>query len=193
MDVPNRIDSSGASEGAGLVTLNLTWEGDAVAFAARDARGKRERPLADDPFWEIEVDPLLREKALTIRRRLRALGWTPCIPRGSGWRSRTEQALKVAAGYSKTFRSKHCRTDAAGGRAARAVDIVPAYWGWEPPKAYWYLLGWLAEEEGLRWGGYWGLNPGERARLQKVIHEREQEQIFYSVRLGWDPAHVELV
>ena len=161
-------------------------EGAAAASAAVDAefggRAKRARPIADDPYWR-DIHPALRTKVEAIRRRLLMRGWTPCIPAGSARRTLAQQVRLVARGRSKTLRSRHL--------TGRAVDIVPAYWGWDAPREFWLLLGNCAECEGLVWGGYWGLSARDRLRLREAI-ATDGAGPRKSAPLGWDTAHVEL-
>ena len=169
------------------VVFSLQWEEGTAAAAAeaefgRGGRAKRARPIADDPRWR-DIHPVLRTKVEAIRRRLLMRGWTPCIPAGSARRTLAQQIRLVAQGRSKTLRSRHL--------TGRAVDIVPAYWGWDAPKEFLLLLGHCAECEGLVWGGFWGLSSWDRLSLREAI-ATDGAGPRKSAPLGWDTAHVEL-
>lgn len=175
------------------ITLSRVWEeeqGETICF---DAEGNRRPVLFDDRNWATQLDCIFLPQVIAIRAALARQGWQPVIPRGSAYRSPLEQARKVALGYSKTLRSAHnCREN--GQPASRAVDMVPARYGWNAPRSYWLLLGELAVKQGLKWGGFFGLSQRERERLRAVLTLDEREQAGVGqVPLGWDLAHIERV
>ena len=161
----------------------LDWDSGRVAEPATVSfsAGKRAIPILDDPHWDCELSPVLVGHIRSIRRLLIQRGWTPAIPVGSARRTIAQQMRLLAAGQSRTLRSRHL--------TGHAADIVPAFWGWDAPLEYWLLLGRLAEREGLTWGGYWGLRAKHRAILRAAIADGEH---CATLRIGWDPAHVEL-
>lgn len=123
--------------------------------------------------------PEFREKVRRILRDMeKYLGYRCYV--ASGLRTEAEQRRLVAQGRSKTNRSRHLK--------GLAADIVPVELGWNAPPSFWLRLGYLAEREGLGWGGFYGLPRGLRAALRKAYGAKDWEA---RVKIGWDPAHVE--
>lgn len=127
-----------------------------------------------------DLEPHFRRKVERIVHDLAAYLGVLDAHVASGRRTVAEQKKLVSKGYSKTMRSKHL--------SGRAADIVPRKQGWNAPKSYWLKLGYLAEREGLRWGGFYGLSRSQRAALRAAYKAKDWEA---PVKVGWDPAHVE--
>lgn len=72
-----------------------------------------------------ELDPQFRPKAAAVLADLKGKGWNVFIAEGR--RTITQQAQKVAAGFSHTMKSKHID--------GLAADIVPHPYGWNIPLA----------------------------------------------------------
>ena len=106
-------------------------------------------------------------------------------------RSQALQDAKVAAGFSKTKRSKHL---AGKDGKASAVDIIcpPHLWGAHPDHV-WVMLGRLALTQGCDWGGLWGLPWGVRRKLKAFLLDRTKpfDEFAWHGPLGWDRAHVQ--
>lgn len=127
------------------------------------------------------LDPVLRTKVERILADMeRYLGWRAYV--ASGRRTAERQQRLVAAGKSKTMRSKHL--------TGRAADIVPVDVGWNAPRDYWLKLGYLAYREGLKWGGEFGVPRGPL--LDSLRSDVKAKRWNSKAKLGWDPAHVEL-
>ena len=98
---------------------------------------------------------VFRRKVRAIIAALEGWGWRPVIV--ESLRTLAEQEAKVAAGVSRTLRSKHLRQ--ADG-FAHAVDMVcdGIWWNDKAPgfAAYRIMQGHLAKTRGgVRWGGGW--------------------------------------
>lgn len=138
-----------------------------------------------DRLTELTERKGFRRKVEAVLRDLAGHGWQPTIPKGSALRSRADQERKVAAGVSKTLKSKHLP---GSDGLARAADIVPVPLLWQAPLAYWLQLGASATAHGLGWGGFFGLGPWDRLKLSAALRLKRWD---YAGRIGWDPAHVE--
>lgn len=90
------------------------------------------------------LQPPVAALAYQFINDLRAAGIPAWI--SSAVRTKTEQAKLVAAGASKTMRSKHLE--------GRAFDIdILGYGRDDLPRWWWTAVGQYAEAIGLRWGG----------------------------------------
>jgi hypothetical protein len=106
----------------------------------------------------------------------------------SGFRSPSEQAQKVAKGFSETSFGYHNFVDSTGAGASQAVDLIDAVAGYGPddPKddperhekaaRYFKALGEEAKKLGLAWGGDF----------------KKSNPLWAKHGMGWDPAHVML-
>ena len=111
-------------------------------------------------------------------------------------RSVEKQKQNVAAGVSKTMRSKHL--PGVDG-LARGVDVIDSRFNWGAPNQVWLMIGRLALTKGLVWGGLYGLPRSTRKKLEAFLLDRTKP--FDPAKwvteegkpgpLGWDPAHVE--
>lgn len=131
----------------------------------------------------------LRPRIMDLLHRLETRGYHPLIAEDV-WRSPERQRQLHREGRSKMAWSFHCATNPDGTPGSLAVDIVDAGLGWGAGRAFWIALGAAARTEGLNWGGTFGLNaePALKARLDQALRELDADP---SIKLGWDPAHVE--
>lgn len=154
-------------------------------------------PKFIDPLLQ-KITPSLRPKIDAVIQDVRAKGYEAYI--ASALRSASQQADKVAKGYSKTKKSRHLPGKDG---LARAADIVPEHVGWNADKRYWLMLGSSARAHGLGWGGLFGLNKGlkrfTKADTKAIIQAIDTLRLAgwpkshpaYMVVTGWDPAHVQ--
>ncbi len=135
------------------------------------------------------VATTLRPRIADLLHRLEVRGYRPLIAEDV-WRSPERQRELHREGRSKVAWSFHCATNPDGTPGSLAVDIVDAGLGWDAGRAFWIALGAAARTEGLNWGGYFGLHaePALKARLDQALRELDADP---SIKLGWDPAHVE--
>lgn len=122
-------------------------------------------------------------------------GFDPIIAEAG--RTQAQQDAKVAAGFSKTRKSKHVSKRYEDNRA-RAADIIERGKGWPGTSREFKLtLGRCAVRHGLEWGGLWfGKGPlgwMRRRRLEKFLAETPSpfNPNLYGGPLGLDWAHCE--
>ena len=133
--------------------------------------------------------------------------YMPAIIHRDVFRSEVEQLKKYNLGYSFVTWGFHCFTR-DGKPASLAADIVSAEYAYfddkqfiasEANEYFWLLLGSFALENGLNWGGFWGLEKGEQGEIRRVLESNKfshMEDYAYLVnqrkkRLGLDVAHIE--
>ena len=138
------------------------------------------------------LHPTLRGKVKSIIADLRRLGFDAYV--ASGLRNKLHQQRLVKMGVSKTMNSKHL-ADKNG--FARAADVVTVDKGWKSSEKFWYILGKMAIEQGLKPGILFGLDRYQRNKLIDYLKRMEVNKVMTSdidgaYKRGWDPAHLEL-
>jgi len=138
--------------------------------------------MPKDKFDGLKPD--FRKKVEAVLADMRGHGWHAYVVEGK--RTWEQQKEKVAKGYSKTMHSKHLDGDAA--------DVVDEryLWGTECPKLFWLHLASSAIKHGLRSGAFFGLNPKQATDLRLALLDSGFEKAA-KMKLGWDPAHMEMV
>jgi hypothetical protein len=133
--------------------------------------------------------------------------YMPAIIHRDVFRSEAEQLQKYMRGVSKVKWGYHCFTR-DGKMASLAADIVSADYNYfddkqfiltDSDEIFWLLLGSFALENGLGWGGFFGLEKGEIGELKRLFESNNFEAIERHAdlvkrrikRLGWDVAHVQ--
>ncbi|RYX86623.1 hypothetical protein EON83_00125 [bacterium] len=139
-----------------------------------------------------KMAPWARPKVAAVISDLEGHGYRPLID-GQVYRTPSQQAALKAAGRSSVSYSFHTVTDldSKGKRtlpASFAADIVDKRYGWNSKTPYWLTLARSAEAHQMATGIRWGLPSADRQKISGAIQARN---FLASVRLGWDPAHVE--
>jgi len=104
-------------------------------------------PVSDPTIGHLRrLDPAVQDAAIQMVTHVRQIGVPLTVT--SSRRSGAEQRALVSAGRSRTMQSKHLTglafdVDVFG----FARDEIPLWW--------FYQLGALGEQLGLRWGGRW--------------------------------------
>ena len=132
----------------------------------------------------IGLTPEMKTKAIGVLAQMKALGYQAHVAEGK--RTLEEQQKKVEQGYSKTMHSKHL--------TGQAIDVVDKRWGWDAscPRRFWLHLGAAAISHGLGWGGFFGLSAAQKSKLRAALAAGRFDAAV-SMKMGWDPAHCELV
>jgi uncharacterized protein YoaH (UPF0181 family) len=149
-------------------------------------------PSQDPKLTQITTDGNLRAKIQTILYHLAARGYADAFI-AEAMRTREEQAEKVRKGYSKTMKSYHLLRGSDG--KGLAADIVPRSTGWNAPKRYWMMLGWVCHEHGVGWGGVFSLTTAKQQALLESMQRLSEKgwpegpDPDYQTPIGWDPAH----
>lgn len=130
------------------------------------------------------LKPDFRKKVEAVLADMRGHGWHAYVAEGK--RTWEQQKEKVRKGYSKTMHSKHLDGDGA--------DVVDDRYLWsdECPKLYWLHQASSAISHGLRSGAFFGLNPHEETELRLALKAGDFDKAA-KLKLGWDPAHMEMV
>lgn len=154
---------------------------------------------------EHESTGFVRSKVENILLSLSV--YMPAIIHRDVSRSEAEQLKKYMSGVSQVRWGFHCFTR-EGKAASLAADIVSADYNYfddkqfiftDADEMFWLLLGSFAMENGLNWGGFFGLEKGEVGIIKRMFEANSYNQLenyAYEVRnkrkrLGWDVAHVE--
>lgn len=149
------------------------------------------RAMPDPKLAELTTDGNFRAKVDAVIRELQGNGFKDTRI-AEACRTLEQQREKVRKRYSKTMKSKHvCALNPS--HQSEAADIVPQSTGWAASRAYWLTLGRCALLHGLTWGGLWGLNILQRARLKKFLTDTSKpfSPDNWGGPMGWDTAHVE--
>lgn len=136
------------------------------------------------------VDESIRLQVRAVLASMEHYGHKPLIA-AEVWRSPEKQMEMYRRGVSKVKWGFHCATR-NGKPASLAADIVDAAKAWSASKAFWVTLGYCARAQGLGWGGEWGLTASLKKGLAAAMDTVPGGcAIDASVKIGWDPAHVE--
>jgi hypothetical protein len=133
-----------------------------------------------------ELYPTFGAKIKAVIEDLESQGLRPRIQ--DGYRSPADQLTAFNTGHSKLKFGFHNVTGAAGAKESLAVDMLdddhPAQEGSE----YLLRLAAAAKKQGLVTGIRWGLPQKLRDAIDDAIATQSWKA---SVKIGWDPAHVE--
>lgn len=155
---------------------------------------------------EHESTGLFRSKVEQLLSSLSV--YMPAIIHKDVFRSEAEQLQKYLKGVSQVKWGFHCFTR-DGKMASLAADIVSADYNYfddkqfiltDSDEIFWLLLGSFALDNGLSWGGFFGLEKGEIGVIRRMFESNSFQQIenfAFEVkngrkRLGWDVAHVQV-
>ncbi|HMS54217.1 MAG TPA: hypothetical protein PKA27_02355 [Fimbriimonadaceae bacterium] len=147
----------------------------------------------DDPkLSELTSHLRFRDRVRATLQTLKDYGLDPIIYEGK--RSLAEQRKKVSQGRSKTLESFHVKRGPDAG--SLAADIASEKDGWNVQRRFWFVLGASCRARGLGWGGLFNLSAEEREALLTAIDvlriaKFPEKHDAYSVKIGWDPAHVQ--
>lgn len=137
------------------------------------------------------VDETIRRQVGNVLATLEFYGFRPLIAK-EVWRDPAVQLAMYKRGVSKLKWGFHCFT--RGGRpASLAADIIDAQKAWNASREFWVILGYAAKAQHLGWGAYWGLTPALKTGLEQAFEVvKSGGKVPGSVKLGWDPAHVQV-
>jgi len=136
------------------------------------------------------IDEAIRNRVSNVITELEQQGLRPVIAK-EVWRDPALQKKLFDEGKSKVQWGFHCATTPDGKPSSLAADIVDAELGWDAPRKFWILLGGAAATHRLHWGGYFGFVklPKLKQRLNQTLKDKDFDP---SIKMGWDPAHVEV-
>lgn len=127
--------------------------------------------------------------AQALKRVLHTLeqdGYRPRIQ--DAYRSPERQEEAYQRGYSSVRWSLHNARDVDGQPDALAADVLDDDAPLAPGRRYLLALAIAADRYGLVTGVTWGLPPRLQLAVQEAIVAR---QVDATVKLGWDPCHVQ--
>lgn len=150
--------------------------------------------MTDPKLSQISRDGNLVGKIDAILLGLQKHGYPDAFI-AEAMRTRAEQAEKVRLGYSKTLTGSYHLKRGSDGKGM-AADIVPKSTGWNAPKRYWMMLGHLCRSYGVGWGGLFGLNGKQKAKLIAAMDVLSAAgwpatHPAYQTQIGWDGAHAQ--
>ena len=134
-----------------LAALMLVAGSVFTAEAGPDKKDKESSPRISASERHLQsLEPRFAAKVRRVLEALAAKGWQPVVI--SGRRTVAQQKKIVAAGRSRTMKSRHL--------CGRAADVMDRRHGWKGPAAkpnfkFWTDLGVAARAQGLEWGGDW--------------------------------------
>lgn len=128
---------------------------------------------------------------MRLREVIKALEHAGLRPRiQDAWRSEADQLRAYNAGHSKLKYGFHNVTGAGGKPEALAVDLLDDDNPLNSKKSYLLQLAAAAQQAGLITGIRWGVPAKLLAGLEQAIAEGDWNA---SVKIGWDPTHVQPV
>jgi len=130
--------------------------------------------------------PTFAKRVKRVIRRLEQAGLRPRIQ--DAWRSPEEQLAAFDSGHSKLKFGFHNVTGADGRPEALAVDLLDDNAPLNPARPYILQLAAAAEAEGLTTGVRWGLPIALGSGIDMAIETQDWRA---TVKVGWDPLHVE--
>jgi hypothetical protein len=144
------------------------------------------------------VDETIRPKVQAVLTLLEYRNYQPLIA-SEVFRSPQKQLELFQRGVTKVRWGFHCATTRDGQAGSLAADIIDADKGWNMNNEFWLRLGKAAFDEGLHWGGFFGLTRNLERLLvvafnfgDPVEYFRQQRLPLEKVKKGWDPAHLEV-
>lgn len=145
------------------------------------------------------IDPSIRKQVANVIATLEFYaeytGHLPLIG-AEVFRTPAKQRELKRRGVSKVSWGYHCATIGEDGKTpgSLAADIVDSEKGWNGVSAkFWLCIAYAARAQGLNWGGYFGVNAKQRARLIELMEyvPLKKELPNEKIPFGWDVAHVE--
>ena len=140
-----------------------------------------------------KIDDSIKEQIKSVLIGMYKEGLRPLIDKDV-WRDPAKQLEMFNRGVSKLKWGFHCATKPDGSPGSLAADIVDAEHGWYADKEYavsntdekfWVSLGRHALNNGLTWGGFFGITNETQLR-----QELAENKFYNGQQFGWDPAHV---
>jgi hypothetical protein len=162
----------------------LALEGALAVLVNRDLCEVRRIALNADGLMDCDV--AFAAKAKSVIHDLEAQGFRPWI-RGS-WRSVEAQEQAFNSSRSELRLGFHNITGPRGERRGFAMDVIEDQDSKNTSAKYAISLALAARKYGLATGILWGLNSQERAAVGMAI---ETQRFDKSIKLGWDPCHLE--
>lgn len=133
------------------------------------------------------IDPSIRGAVSNVLRGMEVDSHEPVIA-SDVWRSPARQLELYNLGRSQLKWGFHNATRPDGSPGSLAADIVCFHDGWNVTLNWWLHLGYHAWQNGLDWGGYFGLEDPMRDTLRTAL---ERMNFTAPIKLGWDPAHIQ--
>lgn len=146
----------------------------------REREVRNERKIA-------QVHVVLQPKIVAILEDLEGHGYRPRIQ--DAWRSPADQKKAWQAGHSKLLWGYHNATAPDGTPESLACDILDDDRPFSPDQRYLMILASSAQVHELVTGIAWGLGARLRDGLEAAILRRDWSA---SVKIGWDPCHVQV-
>jgi hypothetical protein len=135
-----------------------------------------------------ELYPTFRRRVTAMLEDLETQGLRPRIQ--EAWRSPADQLRAFESGHSKLKFGFHNVTGQGGSKESLAVDVLNDDHPLNPGTSYLLRLAAAAESQGLTSGIRWGLPARLVAAIDAAIAGGDWKA---SVKLGWDPTHVQPV
>lgn len=136
----------------------------------------------------LELHPAFRSRLIKVIETLEAMGLRPRIQ--DGYRSPEDQLIAFNNGNSKLKFGFHNITGPNGEKESLAVDMLDDNSPLNTSSGYLLKLAHVSEKNGLTTGIRWGLPAKLRSAIDEAITAQNWDA---SVKIGWDPTHVEPV
>lgn len=121
-------------------------------------------------------------------QRVEQAGFRPRIQ--DGWRSPADQLKAYESGHSKLRFGLHNVTGSGGTKESLAVDVLDDDQPLAPTNVYLLTLAIAARSDGLETGILWGLPQNLAKGVEDAVAANNTAN---SVKVGWDPTHVQVV
>ena len=146
-----------------------------------------------DNLVKIDEHPDTGNVRSKIEQTLLTLSvYMPAIIHKDVFRTEAEQLKKYYDGVSQVKYGFHCFTR-AGSPASLAADIVSSDYNYfddkqfvltDTDEIFWLLLGSIAVENGLSWGGFFGLEKGEVGILKRNLRNPAYGIFIFQFRVS---------
>lgn len=148
---------------------------------------KEEARLLRNKDMLAECFPVFSKAVAALIKEMEKRGFRPRIQQA--WRSPAEQLHAFETGHSKLKYGFHNVTSVHGKKESLAVDVLDDDNPLKMPKRYLLNLADCARKRGLDTGILWGLPQSLRGAVDAAIAAGKFDA---DVKIGWDPAHVEV-
>jgi hypothetical protein len=175
-----------------IFAIGIALGGVRVGASGSTTAGLANRTLSENQRRMTNEDRLAKcdagfaAKVRAVIDDLESSGFKPWV--AESWRSPKHQVQAFTLGHSQVKFGFHNVVGSRREPRAFAVDLIDTPGANAPSQAYALRLSSVAHHYNLNTGILWGLSHQQRRVVAKAI---EALHAYRSVKIGWDPCHLE--
>jgi hypothetical protein len=171
--------------GVALGAVRVGASGRAIAGLASRTLSESQRRLTNEDRL-AKCDASFAAKVRAVIVDLESSGFRPWV--AESWRSPKLQVQAFTLGHSQVKFGFHNVVGSRREPRAFAVDLIDTPGANAPSQAYALRLSSIAHHYNLNTGILWGLSHQQRRLVGQAV---EALHVYRSVKIGWDPCHLE--